>query len=206
MELKLINDQGVSAATVSASDTLFNRDYNEALVHQVVTAFQANARSGNRAQKGRADINKSHKKPWKQKGTGRARAGQANSPLWRGGGRIFPNSPDENFSQKVNRKMFRAGMASILSQLAREGRLAVVESLNLDSPKTRLLAAKIKAMGYGKVLIVTDSLDDNLYLSSRNLTDVLVLTAHQMDPVSLVHFPQVLLTKAAIAQLEEALA
>jgi large subunit ribosomal protein L4 len=206
MELKLINAQGQQAATVSASDTLFNRDYNEALVHQVVTAFQANARSGNRAQKGRADINKSHKKPWKQKGTGRARAGQANSPLWRGGGRIFPNSPDENFSQKVNRKMFRAGMASILSQLAREGRLAVVESLILDAPKTKLLAQKIKAMGYGKVLIVTDNFDDNLYLSSRNLTDVLVLTAHQMDPVSLVHFPQVLLTKGAIAQLEETLA
>ena len=206
MELKLIDAQGQQSATVSASDTLFNRDYNEALVHQVVTAFQANARSGNRAQKGRADINKSHKKPWKQKGTGRARAGQANSPLWRGGGRIFPNSPDENFSQKVNRKMFRAGMASILSQLAREGRLAVVESLILDAPKTKLLADKIKAMGYGKVLIVTDSFDDNLYLSSRNLTDVLVLTAHQMDPVSLVHFPQVLLTKGAIAQLEETLA
>ena len=207
MELKLINAQGQSAATVSASDTLFNRDYNEALVHQVVTAFQANARSGNRAQKGRADINKSHKKPWKQKGTGRARAGQANSPLWRGGGRIFPNSPDENFSQKVNRKMFRAGMASILSQLAREGRLAVVESLVLDAPKTKLLAQKIKAMGYdGKVLIITDNFDDNLYLSSRNLTDVLVITAHQMDPVSLVHFPQVLLTKGAIAQLEESLA
>ncbi|MBK7470684.1 MAG: 50S ribosomal protein L4 [Betaproteobacteria bacterium] len=206
MELKLINAQGQQAATVSASDSLFNRDYNEALVHQIVVAFQANARSGNRAQKGRADINKSHKKPWKQKGTGRARAGQANSPLWRGGGRIFPNSPDENFSQKVNRKMFRAGMASILSQLAREGRLAVVESLILDAPKTKLLADKIKAMGYGKVLIVTDSFDDNLYLSSRNLTDVLVLTAHQMDPVSLVHFPQVLLTKGAIAQLEETLA
>ena len=206
MELKLINAQGQSAETVSAPDTLFNRDYNEALVHQIVTAFQANARSGNRAQKGRADINKSHKKPWKQKGTGRARAGQANSPLWRGGGRIFPNSPDENFSQKVNRKMFRAGMASILSQLAREGRLAVVESLILDAPKTKLLAQKIKAMGYGKVLIVTDSFDDNLYLSSRNLTDVLVITAQQMDPVSLVHFPQVLLTKGAIAQLEESLA
>ena len=206
MELKLINAQGQQAATVSASDSLFNRDYNEALVHQIVVAFQANARSGNRAQKGRADINKSHKKPWKQTGTGRARAGQANSPLWRGGGRIFPNSPDENFSQKVNRKMFRAGMASILSQLAREGRLAVVESLILDAPKTKLLADKIKAMGYGKVLIVTDSFDDNLYLSSRNLTDVLVLTAHQMDPVSLVHFPQVLLTKGASAQREETLA
>jgi large subunit ribosomal protein L4 len=206
MELKLINDQGQQAATVSAPDTVFNREYNEALVHQVVVAFEANARSGNRAQKSRGEINKSHKKPWKQKGTGRARAGQANSPLWRGGGRIFPNSPDENFSHKVNRKMYRAGIASILSQLAREGRLSVVESLVVDAPKTKLLAQKIKAMGFGKVLIVTDAFDDNLYLSSRNLADVLVLTANQMDPVSLVHFPQVLLTKGAIAQLEESFA
>jgi len=206
MELKLINDQGQQAATVSAPDTVFNREYNEALVHQVVVAFEANARSGNRAQKSRGEINKSHKKPWKQKGTGRARAGQANSPLWRGGGRTFPNSPDENFSHKVNRKMYRAGIASILSQLAREGRLSVVESLVVDAPKTKLLAEKIKAMGFGKVLIVTDSFDDNLYLSSRNLADVLVLTANQMDPVSLVHFPQVLLTKGAIAQLEESFA
>ena len=206
MELKLINDQGQQAATVSAPDTVFNREYNEALVHQVVVAFEANARSGNRAQKSRGEINKSHKKPWKQKGTGRARAGQANSPLWRGGGRTFPNSPDENFSHKVNRKMYRAGIASILSQLAREGRLSVVESLVVDAPKTKLLAQKIKAMGFGKVLLVTDSFDDNLYLSSRNLADVLVLTANQMDPVSLVHFPQVLLTKGAIAQLEESFA
>ena len=206
MELKLINDQGQQAATVSAPDTVFNREYNEALVHQVVVAFEANARSGNRAQKSRGEINKSHKKPWKQKGTGRARAGQANSPLWRGGGRTFPNSPDENFSHKVNRKMYRAGIASILSQLAREGRLSVVESLVVDAPKTKLLAQKIKAMGFVKVLIVTDSFDDNLYLSSRNLADVLVLTANQMDPVSLVHFPQVLLTKGAIAQLEESFA
>jgi large subunit ribosomal protein L4 len=206
MDLKVIDDKGQPAATVPGSDALFGRDYNEPLIHQLVTAYQANARSGTRKQKGRADINKSHKKPWAQKGTGRARAGQANSPLWRGGGRIFPNSPDENFSQKVNRKMFRAGMASILSQLAREGRLAVIESLLLDAPKTKLLAQKIKAMGYGKVLIVIDNFDDNLYLSSRNLTDVLVLTAHQMDPVSLVHFPHVLLTKGAIAQLEETLA
>jgi large subunit ribosomal protein L4 len=206
MELKLINSQGEQASTVTASDTLFNRDYNEALVHQIVNAFEANARGGNRAQKSRGEVNKSHKKPWKQKGTGRARAGQANSPLWRGGGRIFPNSPDENFSQKVNRKMYRAGIASILSQLAREGRLAVVESLVIDAPKTKLLAQKIKAMGFGKVLIVTDSFDDNLYLSSRNLSDVLITTASQMDPVSLVHFPQVLLTKGAIAQLEESFA
>jgi large subunit ribosomal protein L4 len=206
MELKFIDAQGQQSATVSAPDALFNREYNEALVHQVVVAFEANARSGNRAQKSRGEVNKSHKKPWKQKGTGRARAGQANSPLWRGGGRIFPNSPDENFSQKVNRKMYRAGIASILSQLAREGRVAVCESLAVDAPKTKLLAQKIKAMGYDKVLIVTDAFDDNLYLSSRNLADVLILTAHQMDPVSLVHFPHVLLTKAAIAQLEESFA
>jgi large subunit ribosomal protein L4 len=144
--------------------------------------------------------------PWNHKGTGRARAGHANSPLSRGGCKIFPSSPDENFSQKVNRKMYRIGIASILSQLAREGRVAVVDSLVVDSPKTRLLAQKIKAMGYGKVLIVTDAFDDNLYLSSRNLVDVLVLTTSQMDPVSLVHFPQVLLTRGAIAQLEESLA
>ena len=128
MDLKLINGEGKPAATVAGSDALFARDYNEPLIHQLVTAFQANARSGNRKQKGRADINKSHKKPWAQKGTGRARAGQANSPLWRGGGKIFPSSPDENFSHKVNRKMYRAGLASILSQLVREDRLVVVES------------------------------------------------------------------------------
>ncbi len=206
MELKLIDAQGQPSSTVEAPDTLFNRDYNEALIHQMVTAFQANARLGTRAQKGRADINKSHKKPWKQKGTGRARAGQANSPLWRGGGRIFPNSPDENFSQKVNRKMYRIGIASILSQLAREGRVAICESLTLDAPKTKLLAQKVKAMGYGRVLIVTDTFDDNLYLSSRNLTDVLVVTPSMMDPVSLVHFPHVLITKGAMTQLEESLA
>src|SRR5205807_3034219 len=142
----LIDDSGKPAATHAASDALFGRDYNEALIHQVITAFQANGRQGTRAQKGRGDINKSHKKPWKQKGTGRARAGQANSPLWRGGGRHFPNSPDENFSHKVNRKMYRAGIASILSQLAREGRVAVVDSLVVDTPKTKQLAQKIKAM------------------------------------------------------------
>src|SRR5947207_13760432 len=137
MELKLIDVNGGQASTLNGSDTLFGREYNEALVHQGVVAFHANARSGNRAQKGRADINKSHKKPWRQKGTGRARAGQANSPLWRGGGKIFPNSPDENFSQKVNRKMYRAGVASILSQLVREDRLCVIEDLVVDAPKTK---------------------------------------------------------------------
>jgi len=206
MDLKLINDQGQPAATVAGSDALFGRDYNEALIHQVVTAYQANARSGNRAQKSRGEVNKSNRKPWAQKGTGRARAGRASSPLWRGGGRIFPNSPDENFTQKVNRKMYRAGVASILSQLVREDRLAVIDALAVDAPKTRLFAQKMKALGLtGTVLVVTDKLDDNVFLSSRNLPDVLVLEAREVDPVSLVRFNNVLLTKAAVAQFEEML-
>lgn len=207
MDLKLIDERGKPAATHAASDALFGREYNEALIHQLVTAYQANARSGNRAQKGRADINKSHKKPWAQKGTGRARAGQANSPLWRGGGKIFPSSPDENFSQKVNRKMFRAGIAAILSQLVRENRLSVVEQFAVDAPKTKLFAQKLKGFGLtGSVLVVTDKFDDNIFLSSRNLPGVLVLEAREVDPVSLVRFDNVLLTKAAVAQFEEILA
>jgi large subunit ribosomal protein L4 len=206
MDLKLIDDKG-QASTVAGSDALFGRDYNEALIHQVVTAFQANARQGTRAQKGRGEINKSHKKPWKQKGTGRARAGQANSPLWRGGGKIFPSSPDENFTHKVNRKMYRAGLASILSQLVREGRLAVIEALALDSPKTKLFAQKIKGYGLdGNVLVVTDKLDDNVFLGSRNLSHVLVLETKEVDPVSLLRFKNVVITKAAVAQFEEMLA
>jgi large subunit ribosomal protein L4 len=206
MDLKLINDSGKPASTVAASDALFARDYNESLVHQVVTAYQANARQGTRAQKARGDVNKSHKKPWKQKGTGRARAGQANSPLWRGGGKIFPSSPDENFSQKVNRKMYRAGLASILSQLVREGRLSVIDQLAVEAPKTKLFAQKIRALGLaGTVLVVTDQLDDNVFLSSRNLPDVLVLETREVDPVSLVRFNNVLLTKGAVTQFEEML-
>ena len=206
MELKLINDKGADAGTMPASAELFGRDYSEALVHQVVTAYQANARSGNRAQKGRSDVQKSTKKPWHQKGTGRARAGMASSPLWRGGGRIFPNLPDENFSQKVNKKMHRAGIAAILSQLVRENRLSVIDNLTLESPKTKLLATKLKSMGLEQVLIITDNLDDNLYLSSRNLPDVMVLEAKHADPVNLVRFAKVILTKGAVKQFEEVLA
>jgi large subunit ribosomal protein L4 len=206
MELKVINDKGAANGTVAASAELFGRDYNEALVHQVVTAYQANARSGNRAQKGRSDVQKSTKKPWRQKGTGRARAGMASSPLWRGGGKIFPNSPDENFSQKVNRKMYRAGIAAILSQLVREDRLSVVEDLKLDAPKTKGLVSKLKGMGLDQVLIITDNYDENLYLSSRNLENVLVLEAKHADPVNLVRFAKVVLTKGAVKQLEEVLA
>ena len=206
MELKLINDKGADAGTMPASADLFGRDYSEALVHQVVTAYQANARSGNRAQKGRSDVQKSTKKPWRQKGTGRARAGMASSPLWRGGGKIFPNSPDENFTQKVNKKMYRAGIAAILSQLVRENRLSVVENMTLEAPKTKMLATKLKGMGLEQVLIITDNLDDNLYLSSRNLPDVLVLEAKNADPVNLVRFAKVILTKGAVKQFEEVLA
>lgn len=203
MELKLINEQGQSSATVSASDTLFGRDFNEALVHQVVVAYQANARQGTRAQKDRGQVKHSTKKPFRQKGTGRARAGMTSSPLWRGGGRIFPNSPSENFAHKVNKKMYRAGMASILSQLARDGRLAVVDSIGVDAPKTKLLAAKLKAMGLDSVMVIADHVDDNLALASRNLANVLVVEPRYADPLSLVHYKKVLVTKAAIEQLKE---
>ena len=206
MELKVINDKGEAQAPVAASESLFGRDYNEALVHQVVVAYNANGRQGSRAQKTRAEVRHSTKKPWRQKGTGRARAGMTSSPLWRGGGRIFPNKADENFTQKLNRKMYRAGMASILSQLVREDRLAVVEALTLEQPKTKLLAGKLSAMGVEDVLILTDQLDENLYLSSRNLPNVMVLEARHADPVSLMRFEKVLVTRAAVKSLEEALA
>ncbi len=206
MELQLINDQGQPSATLQASDTLFGRDYNEALVHQIVVAYQANARSGNRAQKARSEVSKSTRKPWRQKGTGRARAGMASSPLWRGGGKIFPNKPDEDFSHKVNRKMYRAGIASILSQLARENRLAVVENFSVAAPKTKLLAQKLKGMGLDSVLVITDAVDENLFLSARNLPNVLVLEVKEADPLSLIRFPKVLLTRGAVAKMEEILA
>lgn len=205
MELKLINEQGKAASTLQASDALFARAYNEALVHQVVVAYQANARAGNRAQKDRGEVSHTTKKPWRQKGTGRARAGMSSSPIWRGGGRIFPNRPDENFSHKVNRKMYRAGLAAILSQLAREDRLAVIDNFSVESPKTKALAQKIKGMGLESVLVITDNLDENLYLSSRNLNNILVLEVNETDPISLVRFKNVLLTKGAVAKMEEML-
>ncbi|MEO8409174.1 MAG: 50S ribosomal protein L4 [Propionivibrio sp.] len=205
MELKLINDQGVEASRLQASDLLFGRDYNESLIHQVVVAYQANARSGNRAQKDREQVRHTTAKPFRQKGTGRARAGMSSSPLWRGGGRIFPNLPDENFSQKLNRKMYRAGMASILSQLVREDRLAVVDSIAVDAPKTKLFAQKIKDMGYDSVLVITDALDENVFLAARNLPNVLVVEVSEADPVSLIRFPKVLMTKSALAKFEEML-
>lgn len=206
MELKLIKEQGQAGTTISVSDVLFGRDYNEALVHQLVVAYQANARSGNRAQLTRAEVRHSTKKPWRQKGTGRARIGMTSSPLWRGGGRTFPNSPEENFSHKLNRKMYRAGIAAILSQLAREDRIAVVEDFVVDAPKTRLVVQKLKSLGVESALLVTDDLNDNLMLAARNLPNVLVLEPRHADPLSLVRFPRVILTKGAVTKLEEMLA
>ena len=205
MELKLLNEQGQSEATVTAPDTIFGREFNEALVHQIVVAYQANARSGNRAQKDRATVKHSTKKPWRQKGTGRARAGMTSSPIWRGGGRAFPSSPDENFSHKVNKKMYRAGLRSILSQLAREDRIAVVDSFTFDTPKTKLAATKLKEMGLDSVLVITDAVDENTYLATRNLPHVAVVEPRYADPLSFVHYKKVLITKAAIAQFEEIL-
>ncbi|HEY3076754.1 MAG TPA: 50S ribosomal protein L4 [Burkholderiales bacterium] len=202
MELKMVGNSG----TVNATDAIFGREFNEALVHQVVVAYQANARVGSRAQKDRGAVNHSTKKPWRQKGTGRARAGMTSSPLWRGGGKIFPNSPDENFTHKVNRRMYRAGLCAILSQLAREDRLRVVDEFVVDAPKTKLLAQKVKNLGFEQVLVITDEIDENLMLSSRNLPNIEILNVRHANPVSLVRSEKVLLTKAAMAKLEEMLA
>ncbi|MEB0135422.1 50S ribosomal protein L4 [Actimicrobium sp. CCC2.4] len=207
MELKLLNDQGQAESDVAAPDTIFGRDYNEALIHQVVVAYQANARSGNSKQKNREEVHHTTKKPWRQKGTGRARAGMSSSPLWRGGGRIFPNSPDQNYSHKVNKKMYRAGLCSILSQLAREGRISVIEEISLEAPKTKLLSSKLKEMGLlESVLIIADTIDENLVLASRNLPHVLIVEPRHADPVSLVFYKKIVITKAALAKIEEMLA
>ena len=203
MELKVIDAKGQVSSSLAVSDALFAREYNEALVHQLVTAYLANARSGNRAQKTRAEVNHSTKKPWRQKGTGRARSGMTSSPLWRKGGRAFPNKPDENFTQKVNRKMYRAGMATILSQLARDERLFAIEALTAETPKTKVFAEQVKNLGLEQVLFVTKQLDENVYLASRNLPNVLVLEAQQVDPYSLLRYKKVIITKDAVAQLEE---
>ena len=203
MQLELLNDQGQGASKLDVPETVFGREYNEDLVHQIVVAYRANGRQGTRAQKDREQVRHSTKKPFKQKGTGRARAGMTSSPLWRGGGRIFPNMPDENFTQKINKKMYRAGMASIFSQLAREGRLAVVDSLTLESPKTKVLADKFKAMNLQSVMVISEEVDENLYLASRNLANVLVVEPRYADPVSLVHYKKVIVTKGAMNKLQE---
>ncbi|HSH87772.1 MAG: 50S ribosomal protein L4 [Methylophilus sp.] len=208
MELKLIDLNGkVAKKGVDASDVTFGREFNESLVHEVVVAYMANARTATRAQKTRATVAHTTHKPYAQKGTGNARAGMTSSPIWRGGGRAFPNSPNENYSHKVNRKAYRAGMQTILSELVRQDRLKVVDTFTIDTPKTKQLVQKINALGVdGGVLVLIDGFDENLYLSSRNLPNVLVVEAQFADPVSLVRFPNVLVTAGAVKKLEEILA
>lgn len=205
MKLSVLGAQGQPASELEVSDDLFNREYNEALVHQLVVAYQANARLGNRQQKTRAEVRHTTTKPWRQKGTGRARAGSNGSPLWRGGGRAFPNSPIENFSHKVNRKMYRAGMATILSELLRQNRLVVVDTFEVDSPKTKQFLQKLKGLGLPSenLMLVTNELEMNLYLSSRNIPSIWVYEAHEVNPWALLRFEKVVLTAKAVAQFEE---
>lgn len=203
MDLKVINEQNEDAGSISVSDSLFDRKYNEALVHQVITTYLSNSRSGNRAQKGRSDVARSNHKPWRQKGSGRARAGRTSSPIWRGGGKVFPNSPDENFSKKLNKKMYRAGISVILSKLIRDQRLIVIDTFAVSSHKTKELSEKLKNLGLGDVLLITHEMEDNLYLSSRNLPKILALEASNADPVSLLKFKNTLVTSDGIKRFEE---
>ncbi len=204
MELKLVSNEN-QTDLVSVSDALFNREYNEALVHQVVTSYLSNARLATRAQKGRSEIAKSTRKPWRQKGTGRARAGMASSPLWRGGGRIFPNSPNENYRKKLNKKMYRAGMSVILSQLVRDGRLLVLDTFAVETYKTKEFSEKLKNIGLNNVLIVLEEISEDLYLASRNIPHVAVVEVKNVDPVSLLRFDNTLITTNSLKKIEEML-
>ncbi len=204
MELKLVTKTGKeSTKSVTLADETFGKEFNEALVHQVVTAYMAGSRAGTRAHKNRAAVRGGGAKPWRQKGTGRARAGTIRSPLWRTGGVTFAAAPQDH-SQKVNKKMYRGAMRSILSELVRQDRLVVVEGIKLDAPKTKELNEKLKVMGLdGRVLMVTAAEDVSLSLAARNLMNVSVAEARNVDPVSLVHFDKILMTADAIKQVEE---
>jgi len=205
MEFKILDNQGkLSKKTLTASDKIFGEDFNEALIHKLVVSYMSNARSGTRSQKTRAEVKHSTRKPYRQKGTGNARAGMTSSPVWRGGGRAFPNRTDENFVKKINKKAYRVGMKSILSELVRQDRLSIVEEFKVEAPKTKDFIAKMKSLGVtDRVLILVDSFDENLYLASRNLPHILVIEARFADPVSLVHFPKVIATAGSVKQLEE---
>lgn len=205
MELSVVKPGNGEAGTVSVSDAAFAREYNEDLVHQVVTAYLAGARQGTRAQKNRAAVNGGGKKPWRQKGTGRARAGTSRSPIWRSGGVTFAAQPQDH-SQKVNRKMYRAAMQSIMSELARQNRLMVVERLDLEAPKTKLLVQQLGEYGVDNVLIVSAQVDENLYLAARNLHKVDVRDVEGIDPLSLIGHDKVMITIDAVKKLEEMLA
>ena len=200
-----MNLNTASGGTVTVSEVAFGKDFNEPLVHQVVTAFLAGARQGSKAQKNRAAVSGGGRKPWRQKGTGRARAGTIRSPLWRGGGKTFAAEP-RDFSQKVNRKMYRGALRCIFSELVRQERLVVVDEFNIDSPKTKQVASKLKDLELSSVLIVSSEVDENLYLAARNLPKVDIRDASGVDPVSLIAFEKVLVTVPALKQLEEALA
>jgi large subunit ribosomal protein L4 len=204
VELNVLKPGNASAGTVSVSDVAFAREYNEALVHQVVTAYLAGARQGTRAQKTRSEVSGGGKKPWRQKGTGRARAGTIRSPIWRTGGVTFAAKPQDH-SQKVNRKMYRAAIRSILSELARQERLLVVESMDVEAPKTKLLVKQLGDFGLDNVLIVASEVNENLYLASRNLHSVDVRDVESVDPVSLIAYDKVVVTVDAVKKFEEML-
>ena len=204
MELSVLKSGSSEAGSVSVSDVTFAREYNEDLVHQVVTAYMAGARQGTRGQKNRAAVSGGGKKPWRQKGTGRARAGTIRSPIWRGGGVTFAAQPPHH-GQKVNRKMYRAAMQSIMSELARQDRLMVVESLDLEAPKTKLLVKQLSEYGVQNVLIVSAEVDENLYLAARNLHAVDVLDVEGVDPLSLIGHDKVMITVDAVKKFEELL-
>ncbi len=205
MELSISKPGNESAGVLAVSEATFARDYNEALIHQVVTAFLAGARHGTRAQKNRSAVAGGGKKPWRQKGTGRARAGTIRSPIWRSGGVTFAAQPQDH-SHKVNRKMYRSAMRSILSELARTNRLLVVENLKVDKPKTKLLVDQLKTLGVDSALIVASEMDPNLYFAARNLHKVDVRDVEGVDPVSLIAFDTVIITVAAVKKFEESLA
>ncbi len=207
MKVSVMNQAGVKGGSdLEVSDETFAADFNESLVHQIVVAYQANARLGTRAQKNRSAVRGGGAKPYRQKGSGQARAGTIRSPLWRGGGKVFPSSPLENFSHKVNKKMHRAGMRSILSELLRQDRIVAVDSFTLDAPKTKSLTQRLTKLGAPDVLIITDARDENLHLSARNLHKVDVRDVTTIDPVSLIGHEKVIMTVAAIKRLQEILA
>jgi large subunit ribosomal protein L4 len=205
VELSVVKPGKKKPGTVEVSEATFARDYNESLIHQVVTAYLAGGRQGTRAQKNRSAVAGGGKKPWRQKGTGRARAGTIRSPIWRSGGVTFAATPQDH-SQKVNKKMYRSAMRSILSELARSERLVVVESMSLEQPKTKLLVEALKGYGLDSVLIVASEVDQNLYLASRNLHKVDVRDVEGVDPVSLIAHEKVVVTVDAVKKFEEALA
>ncbi|KHD08983.1 50S ribosomal protein L4 [Candidatus Thiomargarita nelsonii] len=205
MELNLISEQTNTAGTINLSDTVFAADFNETLIHQAITAYLAGGRAGTRAQKSRAQVKGSGSKPWRQKGTGRARAGTIKSPLWRSGGVTFAAKP-QDYTQKLNKKMYRSALRSILSELVRSARLLVVEQLSLEKPKTKTLLAQLKALELNNVLILTEEQDKNLYLAARNLHQVNVSDAMAVDPVNLIKHEKVLITVPALKKIEERLA